>query len=61
MTRKYELKIILTAKSDKALEHMEELKHLVLSGQLQRDWKESGKIDKVVASFKELEDESKTD
>ena len=50
----FELKLTLVAKTDEAIEHIEDIKHMILSGELQRDWVDSGKFDKVKATVTEV-------
>jgi len=59
MKRTFEFKLVITASSDDGLDHIEDLKKMVLSGELQRSWVKDGKLDKVIATIKQLKDESK--
>ncbi len=59
MSKKYELKLIITIdeKKSESVENIEHLKNMILSGKIQREWVVDGNFKKCVGTFKELENE----
>jgi hypothetical protein len=50
----FELKIVINVKTEEGLENIDDLKHMILSGKIQREWFESGMFEKVKATIKEI-------
>lgn len=50
----FELKIVINVKTEEGLDNIDDLKHKVLSGEIQREWIDSGKFEKVKATVKEI-------
>jgi len=50
----FELKIVINVKTEEGLDNIDDLKHMILSGKIQREWIDSGKFEKVKATVKEI-------
>jgi hypothetical protein len=58
--RTFEIKMVVTASTEKAIYAMIEMKYDILSGKVQREMYREDGCDKVIMTFKEVTNETQT-